>query len=439
MPSLYSGIPKPLLAFLPAAVNVASSTNASPISVTTSSPHGAETGDMVVVAGHETNTNANGAWQCIKTSATTLLLVGSVGNGVGGATGTLRSAAFGSQYQIPSGTDRPNAASVNVALEALGDRTAMLLYQVAYDVNVHEGGSYEFEFGSNLKFDSGSVIIASGVAFSGSIQFIPFSSITLDGTATLHLLSGAIETLDSGSFVNANGTININASGSAGLLQVCNNGICNILSGGLLDIKGDGSTSGAGDVIIRNGALLQVAAGGLIRVDGGGLTVGSGGGVDFSGANVVNLNGTSVTYSSGTGITGTKVEATANTFTGPQTQQGPTVHSGANGYVGGRVRLASAQASGTENQDPWTAECIYTGALQSGNVVWKWSNPPNGERVEVNVNIYAAKQSGNTVDIHDATGALVYSFGAPGSDQWADFRFDAGVGTWIRIRYGFFS
>lgn len=73
--------------------NIASSTNATPIVITTSSAHGFETGDIVVVDGHTintaaNNTNSNYAWAITKLSDTTFSLTGSVGNGVGGADGT---------------------------------------------------------------------------------------------------------------------------------------------------------------------------------------------------------------------------------------------------------------------------------------------------------------------------------------------------------------
>lgn len=74
-------------------ISIASSTNATPIVITTSSAHGFETGDIIVVDGHTintaaNNTNSNYAWSITKLSDTTFSLTGSVGNGVGGATGT---------------------------------------------------------------------------------------------------------------------------------------------------------------------------------------------------------------------------------------------------------------------------------------------------------------------------------------------------------------
>lgn len=67
---------------------IASSTNASPIVVTTAAAHGYATGDKIAITGHLVNTNANGYWTVTVTGATTFELDGSTGNGVGGATGT---------------------------------------------------------------------------------------------------------------------------------------------------------------------------------------------------------------------------------------------------------------------------------------------------------------------------------------------------------------
>jgi len=68
---------------------IASSTDATPIAVTTSSSHGYSTGDHVTIRGHLTNVAANGTWTIIKTGTTTFTLTGSVGSGAGagGATG----------------------------------------------------------------------------------------------------------------------------------------------------------------------------------------------------------------------------------------------------------------------------------------------------------------------------------------------------------------
>jgi hypothetical protein len=70
---------------------ISSSTNASPIVLSFGSAHGIASGAMEIVsiAGHLINTNANGVWLAYAGSTTALTLCGSVGNGVGGASGTM--------------------------------------------------------------------------------------------------------------------------------------------------------------------------------------------------------------------------------------------------------------------------------------------------------------------------------------------------------------
>lgn len=72
------------------AVNIASSTNANPIVVTTSSPHNLPSSGaiQVVIVGHTINTNANGTWTATYVSPTTFSIP-ATGNGIGGATGTV--------------------------------------------------------------------------------------------------------------------------------------------------------------------------------------------------------------------------------------------------------------------------------------------------------------------------------------------------------------
>src|SRR5262249_32280458 len=75
---------------VPSEITISSSTNASPIEITTSASHGLSSGDTVCVTGHATNTNANGWWLVgTVVSGVKFTLTGSTGNGVGGATGSI--------------------------------------------------------------------------------------------------------------------------------------------------------------------------------------------------------------------------------------------------------------------------------------------------------------------------------------------------------------
>jgi len=95
-----SGFGKGFNLFNPA--NIASSTNATPIVITTSValPASMVTGSQVVISGHLVNTAANGEWTITKTGASTFSLTGSTGNGVGAGTGTY------TQVETPALADR---------------------------------------------------------------------------------------------------------------------------------------------------------------------------------------------------------------------------------------------------------------------------------------------------------------------------------------------
>jgi hypothetical protein len=109
----------------PSFVNIASSTNASPIVITTSGPHGIADGSNVDVINHQVNTAANGVWQIGYISSTTFQLVGSTGNGVGGATGNVRGLYPGA-VQLIDGTVGPTAGAFNTPYEFNCDSEAYL-------------------------------------------------------------------------------------------------------------------------------------------------------------------------------------------------------------------------------------------------------------------------------------------------------------------------
>ena len=84
---------------IPSSVSITSSTNATPIVITLSSGNyttlNPSAGDTVVIASHTTNTKANGVWKISAVNGSTTVTIvnadgtNSVGNGVGGATGTI--------------------------------------------------------------------------------------------------------------------------------------------------------------------------------------------------------------------------------------------------------------------------------------------------------------------------------------------------------------
>lgn len=68
-------------------VTIASSTNATPIQINTSANHGYSNGDRIYITGHRVNEAANGIWTITVVDNNSFTLDGSVGSGVGVATG----------------------------------------------------------------------------------------------------------------------------------------------------------------------------------------------------------------------------------------------------------------------------------------------------------------------------------------------------------------
>lgn len=105
---------------------ILSSTNSNPSVVQTTAPHGLSTNDYVDISGHQLNAAINGVNQITVIDATHFS-VPVAGTGAGGNTGLVSPMSMlPDTYSIPSDGDADAAASVNVALENLGDRTAKL-------------------------------------------------------------------------------------------------------------------------------------------------------------------------------------------------------------------------------------------------------------------------------------------------------------------------
>lgn len=115
------------------ALAIASSTDATPIVVTTAINHGLSPGDTGFIKGHATNINANGAWVFSAVTSNTLTLSGSVGTGAGagGATGNVIPYTNGG-IGIPEDGEFADAsaggsgATVVSMIAALADRIAFV-------------------------------------------------------------------------------------------------------------------------------------------------------------------------------------------------------------------------------------------------------------------------------------------------------------------------
>lgn len=169
MSSTYGGLIANLMGGLPGVgsppvpVSISSSTDHTPITVTTAAPHLLHTGDEVLIRNHLTNTNANGFWVAGTVTGTTVVLLGSTatGGGNGGATGTVQSLQFDSTATIPADGDTRSAASVDVPLESLLDRTSFLWAFMGWYHTIFAGGTLAINVG-------GRVLRAGGLELNGT-------------------------------------------------------------------------------------------------------------------------------------------------------------------------------------------------------------------------------------------------------------------------------
>lgn len=290
MPSNIWGVPKPLEAFLPTPKNIASSTNASPIEVTTSSPHGFRTGESVFIQGHLVNTAANGSWRIVSTSTTTFTLTGSTGNGVGAATGTAHLQGFGSGFQIPSALDDLTVASVNVAFEALAARTALLYGMLGWDHTIYKGGvetvkgTISIDSGGKLFATSGSIVewasgsdllmlAGSTATFEGSTTFDASSSTTFTSGAGLTFAAGINMSLVGEFDVDAGGSIVVkDHGGSSGFIKIEEDALLRVDAGGFLNVFGSATLESGSQFTLASGSESdfngEIARTGPLLLDG---------------------------------------------------------------------------------------------------------------------------------------------------------------------------
>lgn len=110
----------------PAVPGITSSTNASPIVITRNS-HGFTNGQIVQITAHSTNTAANGFWKVANATANTFELEGSVGNGVGGATGNIQLSTSRCIQLASSQVQMVNPADVATLWTGAGDTTVAVV------------------------------------------------------------------------------------------------------------------------------------------------------------------------------------------------------------------------------------------------------------------------------------------------------------------------
>ncbi len=166
-----------------AGTSITSSTDATPIVVTLSSGNytalAPAVGDTVMIVGHTTNTKANGTWKlsAIDGSAKTVTLVNadgtnSVGNGVGGFSGTIRK-INSLEVRLTSAVTKPIAVIGNQGVKS--NWTASLFNTCTIiQTDFKEGGECQ-------KIDIGATFttgLAAFVALSGSTDYSGYQQIT---------------------------------------------------------------------------------------------------------------------------------------------------------------------------------------------------------------------------------------------------------------------
>lgn len=162
-PGAIDSLPTP-----PAAVTITSSTDATPIVVTTATAHGLQTNQGVIINGHTTNTNANGLRLAVVLSSTTFSLytfagAAVAGNGSGaGAGGTSQSLGLPGITLPEDAVTDIDAASVNVGIEGLADMTAFLWMRMLAKQVLLKGGTGTLKSGSTMTGDAGSTLLING-------------------------------------------------------------------------------------------------------------------------------------------------------------------------------------------------------------------------------------------------------------------------------------
>lgn len=155
----------------PATVAITSSTNATPI-VITKVAHGYVNGDIIQVVGHTTNTAANGIWKVANKTADTLELEGSIGNGVGGATGTMQLVTSKVVQLATAQTKTITRCESNWTAIAGGDATPTL---VAVSTDAKEGGnSVRITLDASVQVSKGQAYFA----LSGATDFSSYQNIS---------------------------------------------------------------------------------------------------------------------------------------------------------------------------------------------------------------------------------------------------------------------
>ena len=207
MSTIYTGNPANVTT--PLTATVTGATNVAPIVITTVANHLYATNDLVTVSGVTGNTAANGAWTIIVLSPTTFSLTGTTGNGAYAGGGTCSDNSLTPQFTIPSDGDAFNVSSVNVAMQAIADRTQYLALRVVPLASLAALASILAPANG-----AGRHVVGQGLytfQTSATAGLLPFRVAAADGTAGGWVVSSAYQTALT-RFVTLNGNVRISAS-----------------------------------------------------------------------------------------------------------------------------------------------------------------------------------------------------------------------------------
>lgn len=170
-----------------AAKSLVSSTNATPISVQVTG-HGYSTGDQVELADHATNTAANGTWTITVTDANNFTLNSSVGNGTGGATGTVRRLATATFTDLSPTVTLSEA--VTKTIDACESSWTANTNVTATTASTRKEGSLCAQLQVAAGFTTGRI---GHKALAGATDFSAYSKITLQIRTTAAVSSGVLQ------------------------------------------------------------------------------------------------------------------------------------------------------------------------------------------------------------------------------------------------------
>jgi hypothetical protein len=162
-------------------VSIFSSTNASPIVVSTWTSHGFNTGDTVEIEGHTTNTPANQVSQITVVDPKHFSLNGTTGIGVGASTGYAINYELLPAIVLPAGGELVDPGGVGAFAEGLAN-TAPYLYRAS--------GKYKLY----------NVYTMSQNATGSNLGNVPFFNSGTTSNTTFATISGATGLLSSGAF-----------------------------------------------------------------------------------------------------------------------------------------------------------------------------------------------------------------------------------------------